>query len=429
MDRFKKRHSLKSRRQTSCRVLPDDALELSVNFIQEVQGIIAKYSITEDNIHNLDQVPRYFENESTSTITTIGAKNVRIKKASSSHKKFTATFRVSATGQVFSPHALFSQLKNLPKVADNVEVDVNGTSMWSLEILRNYINKHYVSTDPSVHKLLILDAYPVHVKFVKEEAKNYSNLHFVIIPGNMTSLLQPLDVSINKSFQSSFRDSYNTYMGQAISDSLYRTKQGNIKVPTYMHVTQWINDWLNNFDRDIVKKSFEICGIVKKENFSIEKLHEPLRALMEDKITHEDWIEKFGDILPQDDSFFELEEHLHFWPRENLNSFFSCVRFHKKVNVDITEFIQAYVAKIQDFVETHDLSEMFAESEASLLEAGSLSGTDIEFFAISALEDWEITYIVLDSSQKLISEKVFASKEPQKSIIIIDFNGYCLTNI
>ncbi|EEY69979.1 uncharacterized protein PITG_06527 [Phytophthora infestans T30-4] len=67
---FKRRRNLVSRRQTTSRSLPANAPPICRDFIQQAQHLIEKHSIQSKNIINMDQVPRYFETEPKSTITS-----------------------------------------------------------------------------------------------------------------------------------------------------------------------------------------------------------------------------------------------------------------------------------------------------------------------------------------------------------------------
>lgn len=104
LKRFCYRNKLGSRRQTTTRHLPENADALAMDFIKEVRDFIKEKKIKLCNVLNMDQVPRAFESEPKSTITEKGVHQVLMRKAGSSHKKFTVTFTVSGKFDVFEYH-------------------------------------------------------------------------------------------------------------------------------------------------------------------------------------------------------------------------------------------------------------------------------------------------------------------------------------
>ena len=59
----------------------------------------------------------------------------------------------------------------------------------------------------------MFDTYRAHIsKTFESEICNYDNINFVLIPGGMTYLLQPLDASINKNFKESVKTSWKDFM-------------------------------------------------------------------------------------------------------------------------------------------------------------------------------------------------------------------------
>lgn len=83
-DNFKSRRQLSTRRQTSCRNLPDDFQHVAVNFVRECQELIQVHKIKPENILNMDQIPRMLENEPSTTITKKGSRDVFLKKEKNS---------------------------------------------------------------------------------------------------------------------------------------------------------------------------------------------------------------------------------------------------------------------------------------------------------------------------------------------------------
>ncbi|KAE9050577.1 hypothetical protein PR001_g2244 [Phytophthora rubi] len=258
--RFKRRRNLVSRRQTTSRSLPDDAPQVCRDFIERAQNLIATHGIKPRNIINMDQVPRYFETEPKSTITARGSREVLLRKGGSSHRRFTATFTITAEGKVLTPHLLFSKLKNRPAWPPGVMVDVNPTGMWSADILLEHA-RQVVCGRKETHLyrepvLYIIDSYGCHVKLADSKRLEAFNVFVLVVPPNMTNILQPLDVAVNRSYQEYYRDQYDEYLGKALKDPLLQTKAGNAKVPRYATVAQWTLDWVASKDSASIKRAF-----------------------------------------------------------------------------------------------------------------------------------------------------------------------------
>jgi hypothetical protein len=156
----------------------------------------------------MEQVPRYFEEQPWTTITSKDENNVLMRKASSSHKRFTATFTISMEG-----HLLFSKLKKNPKVHKEVLVAVNETGMWSTDFL-----------EKNVEEILLKQP---QTSLLIEPVLEKRNIFIELIPPNMTTIMQPLDVAVKKRFQEAFDSSYDSYISEAIENPDMQTKQVN----------------------------------------------------------------------------------------------------------------------------------------------------------------------------------------------------------
>jgi hypothetical protein len=60
-------------------VVPDNAKEIAVEFINKINTLIRKHNIQKRNICNFDQVPWYFEMESSHTLARKGSRDVKQK--------------------------------------------------------------------------------------------------------------------------------------------------------------------------------------------------------------------------------------------------------------------------------------------------------------------------------------------------------------
>ncbi len=107
-------------------------------------------------------------------------------------------------------------------------------------------------------RLLVWDACRVHLTDrVKEELRR-RNVDTAVIPGGMTSLLQPLDVAINRPMKVHLRSQWTEWM---ISGKQEFLPSGKRRPPSRETVLSWIAASWKEIDTTLVKKSFLQCGI------------------------------------------------------------------------------------------------------------------------------------------------------------------------
>ncbi|GBG86573.1 hypothetical protein CBR_g41635 [Chara braunii] len=313
MARFKRRKGFVSRRHTTSRTLPSNAADTCRAFIDEIHSVIDKHKISPLNIFSMDQVPRYFETEPSSTITKRWTREVLMRKANSSHKRFTVTFTISMAGEMMKPHLLFAKLKNKPGVEGPVAVDVNMTGMWSTDTIISFINDTIASRKAATFGrqpvLLIIDSYGPHVKVAESERLKKMNIH------------------------QSYECQYDAYISKALEDPSLQTKMGNPKTPTYQMVADWVCLWAKTKTKEDIAQAFTMRGLVCKEDFDVEKLHPPLRALYNDVVNIDDWNDQYAqdfaeapvpvnmDLLTAPE-YFILEDTFDGQP----NSYWQCLR-------------------------------------------------------------------------------------------------------
>jgi hypothetical protein len=273
----------------------------------------------------MDQVPRYFETEPKSTKTTKGSRHVLLKKNGTSYKRFTVSFTVSGAGHMHRPHVLFSKLKNKPSCAPGFLVEVNNTGMWYDEIFIQHARDTLLSRrQTSFSKepvLYIIDSYGVHIKAFNSKILSTHNIFILIVPPNLTNLLQPLDVAIHRSFQA-FYDTHYKYIEKAISGTVMQTKAGNPKCPDHLTVTTWCQKWINSFPLESIAKAFDVCGLVPTSRFNADALHPPLKALLAVDYDPDEWArahmdtpesinKELPELVPQTPTHFLSEERPH----------------------------------------------------------------------------------------------------------------------
>ena len=148
--------------------------------------------------------------------------------------------------------------------------------------------------------LLFLDSFSAHLTDkVKDKFKTY-NTTVVVIPGGCTSVLQPLDVSINKPVKAILRQSWEQYMLDQTN-----TSSGKISPPSKQAIVNWIeeaNDKLNS-KPCIVKKAFLVTGLSNALGGYEDRLirNDEMRKDIEKTINEVFGEETMGFRLPDDD--------------------------------------------------------------------------------------------------------------------------------
>jgi len=152
----------------------------------------------------MDETPLSFDMPSPVTIEKRGSKTVGIKTTGHERTNFTVILGCLADGTKLPAMCIF-KLKTIPRDVFplNVIIRVNEKGWCNEHEMHYWINNVWTrrSEVAKPESLLVLDSFRGHlmdsVKFHFKE----NNTHLAVIPGGLTSKLQPLDVAINKSFK------------------------------------------------------------------------------------------------------------------------------------------------------------------------------------------------------------------------------------
>ena len=85
--------------------------------------------------------------------------------------------------------------------------------------------------------LLVWDSFRAHLADPVKRALRQTNTDVAVIPGGLSSILQPLDVCLNKPFKDCMRERWTTWM---VEGEKSLTPAGNVKAPSLTTLTCWV---------------------------------------------------------------------------------------------------------------------------------------------------------------------------------------------
>jgi DDE superfamily endonuclease len=121
--------------------------------------------------------------------------------------------------------------------------------------------KHWKKMLPGLNKskaMLVFDSFSAHKTDQIKASLRSENTDLVIIPRGLTSMCQPLDVSINKPFKNNLRRYWHEWM---IGGGNGVTKSGNLKRADLATTSKWVLNAWNDISNEIVIRAFKKYGI------------------------------------------------------------------------------------------------------------------------------------------------------------------------
>ncbi|XP_069593726.1 bromodomain testis-specific protein [Ranitomeya imitator] len=261
--RFMKRCGLAMRTKTRiAQKMPQEYEAKILSFHKFVIDSRKKNGYELGQIGNMDEVPLTFDVPSNRTVEAKGSKTVTVKTAGHEKNHYTVVLSCCADGTKLPPMLIFKR-KNMPKEAipRGVVVHVHEKGWMDENGMRLWVDKVWSKRPGGLLKktaLLVLDQFRAHISENTKKVFKEVKTHLAVIPGGLTSQLQPLDVSINKPFKVYMREEWNKWMAAGNHDL---TPTGRMKRPTITQVCEWVKtSWQSVKDETIIR-SFKKCGI------------------------------------------------------------------------------------------------------------------------------------------------------------------------
>lgn len=215
VEAFMKRKKITLRKvNKNTTTLPADAANRIQAFRANVTETIERFEIPFRLIFNMDQTYAMFEYRPVYTLNEKGANTIDVRTSRSNTKLgCTVTLTISATGEKAPAHITFPrkgfvrQLDALLEedLPENVSMTSSASGWMKEETARHWFQnvfERFIQNGEDRRFLLLVDRYRVHR--TEDFGERVTTLGGILdfIPAGCTSLLQPLDLTVMKSFKS-----------------------------------------------------------------------------------------------------------------------------------------------------------------------------------------------------------------------------------
>lgn len=262
VSRFMKRHNLVLRLKTKiAQKLPADLETKLIDFQQYIIQKRTEYDFPLASIGNMDETPVQFDMIGNNTVDVKGAKTITVRSTGHEKSHFTAVLSCLANGVKLKPMVIFKR-KTMPKekfpigvlvhVQEKGWMDEAGVNLWVREIW----DKRPAAFNK--RSLLVWDSFRGHLCDSVKNNLKAGRTETAVIPGGMTSICQPLDVSLNRPFKKNMRELWNDWM---IHGEKTFTNSGNLKAPSLSMLCEFVIKAWDKVKTESVIKSFKKTSI------------------------------------------------------------------------------------------------------------------------------------------------------------------------
>ena len=167
-----------------------------------------------------------------------------------------------ADGTKLKPMVVFKR-KKMPKLKFLAGVivhmhpkgwtDEDGVKLWTDKVW-----KKQPGGLMKTKSLLVWDMFKAHVTEKSKDHVKHTNTDLAVIPGGLTSVVQLLDVFLNKPFKDLIRQYWSAWI---IDGEKIFTKGGNMHAPPLDLLCEWVVHAWAAIDAKIVENFFLKCGI------------------------------------------------------------------------------------------------------------------------------------------------------------------------
>ena len=162
-------------------------------------------------IYNMDETRMHFELPSNRTLEFSGSRRVSVKSCGAEKRSFTVVLAVAANEAKVPQKVIFKGVRT-PRdlvVPQPLRVSSHKKGWMDEQGIGEWIRQ---SLPHAEHSLLVWDSFWAHLAdSVKDDLKQ-RNIDVAVIPGGLTTVVQPLDECLNKPYKDNVCQKYLAWM-------------------------------------------------------------------------------------------------------------------------------------------------------------------------------------------------------------------------
>uniref|UniRef100_K7GDI2 HTH CENPB-type domain-containing protein n=1 Tax=Pelodiscus sinensis TaxID=13735 RepID=K7GDI2_PELSI len=215
--KFMRRNNLSVRALTSAgQRLPNEWEKKMHYFKIFVHKEIQQLGLKPNNIFNMDEVPMSFDIPATRSVAETGTKRICVATTGHERTCFTVVLACTANGEKLKPMVIFKRVM-MPreKMPAGVCIVCNRKGWMNTDVMKTWSDSCFRARKGGFFNpksLLVLDSLAAHKESSVQKLLNSVGAHIAIIPGGLTSKLQPLDMAVNHSFKCFIREDWDNWM-------------------------------------------------------------------------------------------------------------------------------------------------------------------------------------------------------------------------
>ena len=271
LEKFFRRNGFSLRRRTTVsQRLPEDLQPKVISFIMKTRQLRLKNQYPLSMIGNMDETPLWLDMPGETTITHTGDRSVPVRTTGHDKARFTVVLSAMADGRKLKPYVVFKGVRSIPELLkeNGVIVALSKNGWMNEDLTKDWVKRGWGNISFG-RRLLVWDAYKCHLMDSVYAVATQSDIS--VIPGGLTSLVQPADLSWNKPFKEAYKALYNDWL---LNGEKSYTTAGNVRAPSKLTCLKWVKKAWDSVTHDVIKRSFEACGIsVATDGSEDDKIH------------------------------------------------------------------------------------------------------------------------------------------------------------